>query len=106
MRVGIDTSTRSICIGYFTDGGIFYEWIALESKSLFDKMFEAYKVTYEWLSREGLDPMVVLIEEPVYVNNGKTHKALCCIYGSVVMAFLTWGITPIPVNIMKWKKEV
>ena len=106
MFLGLDTSTRSVCIGYLNDNGIWYEWIPLEGKELFPKMLQSYSIITEWLKRERNYPMVVFIEEPVYVNNGKTHKALCCIYGAVVMAFMDWEIVPVPVNIMKWKKGI
>jgi len=108
MYIGIDTSTRSICIAWFEDDEKDWEWIweGLGGESLFEKMEKAYDVTYKWiLDRQELD-LIVGVEEPIYIQNGTTHKALCCIYSMVVKAFLDWGITPEPVNITKWKKLV
>jgi Holliday junction resolvasome RuvABC endonuclease subunit len=112
MYIGVDTSTRSVCLAVLEKcvGGINSEWYwyKLNGDNLFDKMDEAYKYTFGWIEAyTGMPEYIIVgIEEPVYIQNGKTHRALCCIYGSVVKAFMDSKIIPQPVNISTWKKIV
>ena len=112
MYIGIDTSTRSVCLGVLDRIGdkliVEWYWQGLEGGCLFDKMDEAYKYTKVWIEDniESSDEVAVGIEEPVYIQNGKTHMMLSCIYGSVVKAFMDSNIYPKSVNISVWKKSV
>ena len=108
MYIGVDTSTRSICIGWFEKDESDWEWLweGLDGETLFEKMEKAYQVTYNWILNKQNEEFVVGIEEPIYIQNGTTHKALCCIYSMAVKAFCDWGLTPESVNISKWKKSV
>jgi len=114
--IGTDTSTKSICLGTLEKFGKKIDsnwyWQGLGGDNLFDKMDEAYNFTSSWIEymyqkvHPALENIVVGIEEPVYIQNGKTHKALCCIYASVVKAFMDSKLTPQSVNISTWKKIV
>jgi Holliday junction resolvasome RuvABC endonuclease subunit len=112
MYVGIDTSTKSVCIALLdkSQGKVSFEWYwhGLNGDNLFDKMSDAYQATYNWVKDNTckFEDIEVGIEEPIYIQNGTTHMALCCIYGSVVNAFMDSGIIPYPVNISTWKKKV